>query len=102
MNSAQLLAVAGTAWLTVLGLVAGTIKAIVSGALVPRSQVDALTLSWEARLEAALEREQDWKAAAQAKDATVAEYADLFGQLLTSTRTTEALIRALPSGRSRS
>jgi hypothetical protein len=94
-----MLAVAGTAWASVLGLVIGTIRAIVSGALVPRSQVDALTASWEARLQAALIREQDWKATANANTATVTEYADLFGQLLTTTRTTEALIRALPNRR---
>ena len=101
MNSTQLLTVAGTAWLTVLGLVVGTIRAIVSGALVPRSQVDAMNRVQEARLKESLDREQDWKATAGALNATVAEYADQFGQLLATTRTTEALIRALPTGRNR-
>lgn len=101
MTTAQTLSVAGVAWLTVLGLVVGTIKAIISGALVPRAQVDAMTRVQEARLKESLDREQDWKATAGALNATVAEYADQFGQLLTTTKTTEALIRALPTGRNR-
>jgi hypothetical protein len=99
VTTVQVFGVAGVAWLTVLGLVAGTIRAIVSGALVPRSQVDALTKSWEARLNESHTRERDWMASSQAKDSILDEYAEQFGQLLISARTTEALIRALPSGR---
>lgn len=101
MTTVQVLTALGLAWSTVIGLVAAGLRLIMSGGLVPRSQVDALTVTWEARIQESLEREQNWMAAAQAKDATVAEYADLFSQLLTTTRTTEALIRALPTGRNR-
>jgi hypothetical protein len=99
VTTAQVLGVAGTAWLTVLGLVVTGLRLIMSGGLVPRSQVDALTVQWEARLEESLQREQDWKAAAQAGAATNAEYADRFGELITAARTTEVLLRALPTGR---
>lgn len=101
MTTVQLIAALVTAWASVIGLVVAGLRLIMSGGLVPRSQVDALTATWERRIQESLEREQDWKAAANANAATVAEYADQFSQLLTTTRTTEALIRALPTGRNR-
>jgi len=63
VTTAQVLGVAGTAWLTVLGLVVGTIRAVISGALVPRSQVDAMTRQWEARLEREHKETADWREA---------------------------------------
>lgn len=101
MTDTQLLTALITAWASVLGLVVSGVRLLMSGALVTRAQVDALTRVQEARLAESLDREQDWKATAGALNATVAEYADQFGQLLTSTKTMEALIRALPTGRNR-
>jgi hypothetical protein len=99
MDDAQFAAALVTAWASVIGLVITGLRLIMSGGLVPRSQVDAMTRVQEARLKESLDREQDWKATAGALNATVAEYADQFGQLLITARATEALVKALPTGR---
>lgn len=101
MTTVQLLSILGVAWSTVVALIGTGLRLIMSGGLVPRAQVDAMTRQWEARLNESHTRERDWMAAAQAGAATNAEYAEQFGQLLPVARTTEALVRALPTGQDR-
>jgi hypothetical protein len=86
-------------WLTVLGLVVTGVRLLMAGALVPRRQVDAMTEQWQARLDESHAREQDWRAAYQAGAATNAEWSAQVEQMLIAARATEALIRALPTGR---
>jgi hypothetical protein len=50
-------------WVAVLGVVLAGLRAIVSGALVPRSTLDVLIGQWEARLARETQETADWREA---------------------------------------
>lgn len=76
-----------------------TLWAVITGRLVPRAQVTRLSESWEARLADARENEVIWRTAATKSEEARSEMSALLSDLAASTRITEALISALPSGK---
>ena len=93
---AQIAQVAGP-WSLLLGTVIFGIRALIKGQLVPRSTVDALTVQWEARLGESHQREQDWRTAYHKADETLDLFAVQFRELMTYAKTTDAIVRALPT-----
>jgi hypothetical protein len=102
-------AAAAGPWIALVGLVAGAIRALFTGQLVTASQVDRLTVQWEARITEAAEqaeariaesheREQLWRTAwERSEEARRVESAQV-GELIPVARATEALLRAIPVG----
>lgn len=80
-----------------LGVVIAGLYAIVNGKLVPGSTVDRITDQWEARLAESHERELAWRTAYETTEAARAVNSQQLGELIVLARTTEALLRALPS-----
>jgi hypothetical protein len=76
-------------------LVTLAIVLIMTGRLVPRSNVDSLRADWNDRLDAKEQQVQDWRSAYQkALDAQAVRDAQL-GELLEHSRTTAYFIQAL-------
>lgn len=83
-------------WIALLTVIIAGLRAIVTGALVPRGTLDVLTAQWEARLLESSEREQQWReayrneaAAGDVRDAQVA-------RLMTYAETADHVLQSLP------
>lgn len=90
-------------WAVVLGLIGAGIRAIITGALVPRSTLDVLTAQWEARLSEkddrlaeSHEREEQWREAhgleVKAGDLRDAQ----IGRLMSLAEAADRMLQALP------
>ena len=90
---------AGGPWVALLGVVLLGLRYILGGKLVPRSTLDVLAAQWEARLGESHTREQDWRTAYQRAAERADVQAGQLGELMTYAKTTDAIVRALPSGK---
>src|SRR3954464_6176501 len=83
-------------WAGLLAVVLTGLRAIVSGALVPRSTLDVLTAQWEARLAESHHREEQWREAYR----TEAEAGDVrdgqIARLMTYAETADRVLQSLP------
>jgi hypothetical protein len=96
VNEAQQIAAAAGPWAALLGVLVAGLYSILRGSLVPASQVDRITVQWEARLAESHERELAWRQAYEHTEAARSINASQLGELMTLARSTEALLRALP------
>lgn len=86
-------------WVALLGLLLAGLRAILSGALVPRSTLDVLNAQWERQLDESRERERGWRSAYDAEHAAGEVRSDQLNRLIVIGQTTEALLRSLPGPR---
>jgi len=81
---------------TILGVFGLGLRAIVTGALVPRSTLDVLTAQWEARIAESTQREQDWRTAYR-NEAEASDTRDqLLTRLMTYAETADRVLQSLP------
>jgi hypothetical protein len=85
---------AGIASVVLLGL-----RSIATGAWVPRTTLDVLTVQWEARLKESNSREQDWRAAFQASDAARDVADRQLQELMVYARNADHILQNLPLGK---
>ena len=72
------------------------------GWVVPRSTLRDRTASYDSELKRTAEDRDDWRDVALSKDVTILEQSRQISELLVGTRTTHAIVQALPSDRDRS
>lgn len=80
-----------------LGVVGAGLYGLLRGRLVPAVTLDILEAQWQARLAESHQREQDWKTAYERAEEARAVSTQQLGELMVLARTTEALLRSLPS-----
>jgi hypothetical protein len=88
-------ALAGT-WAALIGVLAFGLRAIISGALVPRAQVQAMTDQWEARLTESSTRETDWRTAYQNEAMRGDADSRSLEKLMTYAETADRVLQSLP------
>lgn len=96
MNTAQTWAALAGTWTALIGVLVFGLRAIISGALVPRAQVDAMTAQWEARLNESNQREQDWRTAYQNEAEGRDTQDGVLGRLMTYAETADRVLQSLP------
>ena len=97
MSTAQIWVALGGTWTALIGVLAFGLRAIISGALVPRSQVEALTAQWEHRLRESNEREQDWRTAYRTGEEAGKVRDRVLDRLMTYAETTDRVLQSLPT-----
>jgi hypothetical protein len=96
MTTAQIWVALGGTWTALIGVLVFGLRSIISGALVPRAQVEAMVLQWEARLNESREREQDWRTAYQNEAEASTAKDGIFAKLMAYAETADRVLQSLP------
>ncbi len=90
------------AWVAILAVITAVVgalgvglRAVISGALVPRAQVDAMTAQWTTRLAESAERERDWRDAYRAAEETGDTRDAILAKLMTYAETSDRVLADL-------
>jgi hypothetical protein len=96
VTTVQIWTALGGTWTILIGVLASGLRSILSGALVPRAQVEALTAQWEHRLRESNEREQDWRTAYRNEAQASAAKDGVLDKLMTYAETADRVLQSLP------